>query len=625
MGCEGKNRIILIYSTHFKLNKVQISYFSDNESYWLYFGRDYLKFKEYEFYFKDKFELIEISEKLDRISDRIRDDFNHYIDDVNRNNNDIFEWWFTPLSSRNIYLSEVFQNVCYLELVKEVCSNYPGKKIVIVVESYSTGVLIEKWADDENISVISISRPYRGKFYFLWQAFAEIGKSILKAFINFTFAKISKISFKSNSKKNKNISSFLDGKTALIDLFVYESNFAEDGSFNDRYFPGLESYLKKNGYNVIYHPTLTETKLNKLNLYKKIRANDRFFIIKEDYLTIFDYLMSLNMAVKAVTFNEKLPYFRDIDISFADSCDNKWVCFDGIFKSILVYYLFLRLGDVSRGKIERIICWHENQLQDKALCLAVNNVSQVIKIIGVQHFIHFSNYLGLYPLDSEYESGLLPDIILTTGVRESIKVRKYLTHVPVKTSLALRYSYLFRIHNQNMPIPGSILLLLPGDKNDAFEILINVCDILDGLNGVLNVYLKSHPDHGKKIILAFLDILNAKGMSGKFEFKEEKNEVLLKSAAVVISTASSSIVEAAVLGIPTILLAKYSALNLNPFEYSDLSFVSICYDSDEFRKSLNKYLRLSTKEREKLLIFGEDMKKKFFNPEDAEEMSYFII
>lgn len=619
MGCEGKNRIILIYSTHFKLNKVQISSFSDNESYWLYFGRDYLKFKEYESHFRDKFELIEISEKLDRISDRIRDDFNHYIDDANRNNNDIFEWWFTPLSSRNIYLSEVFQNVCYLELVKDICSEYPVKDLVIVVESYSTGKIIEKWAEDENISVKSISNPYRGKFYFLCQGFAEIGKSTFKAFINFTFAKVSNISFKSNSKKNKKINSFLEGKTALIDLFVYESNFGGNGSFNDRYFPGLESYLKENSYNVIYHPTLTETKLNKLNLYKKIRDNERFFIIKEDYLHISDYLKSLKMAVKAVTFNEKLPYFRDIDLSFADSCENKWIYFDGIFKSILVYYLFLRLGKVTEDKIERIISWHENQLQDKALCLAVHNSFQGTKIIGVQHFIHFSNYLSLYPLDSE--ASLLPDIILTTGPMESDKILDYITLLPVYDSAALRYMHVFESDELLLNKNRDILLILPYNKNEAIELIERVFSVLSSIDLGVNIILKCHPDYDVKDITGYLGNNN---YGANFFFTDKNIHDLVTDVNVAISVASSSAVESVGLGLPTILFSKFSTLNLNPFDKISSPLISICYDAESLLVLINYYLKVSFKERENLTVKAKKIKTKFFTPKSKYSMECFL-
>lgn len=619
MGSVGKNKIALISVNNFKNNNFSIGSFKNSGGYWLYFGKDYLKFKNVELFLKDKFELIEISERLDKISDEIRDDYNNYIDDINRKNKDKFEWWFTPLSSRNIYISDVFQNICYLELVKDVCKEYCDNDLLIFVESYSTGMNIKKWAEnEEDILIKLISRPYRGEFYCLFQAFFEIGKTIFKAFINYAFAKISKIC--SKNKGNK-LDSFLEGKTALIDLFVYESNFGEGGSFSDRYFPGLETYLKKNNYNIIYHPSLAETKLNKSALYKKMRGNERFFIIGEDYLHISDYIKSLKLAVKAVTFSGNIPHFNGFDISFADKCENKWKCFDGIFKSILTYYKFLRLKSFIGNDTERIISWHENQLMDKALSMAVHEYFRNTEIIGVHHFIHYSNYLSLYPLDSEAESSMIPDVILTTGPFESDKLRKYLSLVPVTESAALRYLHLFNNDFNRIELSRDILVLLPYDRKDALEILMRIGEIVEELDLSSKVIVKCHPDYGKEILdPVFAD----KRYFGKIKFTDNKIEELIQSVAIVVSNASGSLVEAAVSGIPMILLAKFNALNLNPFNTNKYPNITVCYDQNSLKDSINKYLKYSFEEDKRSCEVGNNLMALFFTPESDEKMEIFV-
>ncbi|MDD4126411.1 MAG: hypothetical protein PHV39_01830 [Methanomicrobium sp.] len=614
----SSENIVLLFSEFSGNEKKILGELSGKPGKWIYFGKNYINFKKIESALGDSLKAIEFSKELNDISDSLRDDYQNYINKTNRLNKDSFEWWFTPLSSRNIYISEVFQNICYLQLLKDLYEKNQENIVLIVVESYSLGRIIEKWAEENRIALKPVLRPYQGIAKVLVNSTLSLGKIVFKAGLNYSFAKI--LALKYGEKKID--SAFLNKrKTALIDLFVYESNFGEDGSFSDRFFPGLEEYLINNGFNVIYHPTLAETKLNKYGLYKKMRRNNRYFIIAEDFLHVSDYLISLIIAVKSVRFSGEIPIFKEYDLSFADKCENKWNYFDGIFKSILIYRLFLRLGSDIGNDVERVIAWHENQLQDKALCLAVHKSFKGTKIIGVQHFIHYSNYLSLYPLDSESESLLLPDTILTTGTFESEKLRKYLNAVPVYESAALRYSHLYNSRERRTIDEKEILVLLPYDKKDAYEILVKVADIIPFIDMSAKIIVKCHPDYNEDI---FESILKNRNISEKIIFSDKNIGLLLHSAAVVISSASGSLIEAVVSGIPTILIGKSNSLSLNPMGSVSCSFMKISYESGELLKSLNMFLHLTEFEKNKFADIGNSMRSNFFTAVYDDKMKVFI-
>ena len=117
---SGIKNIIILYSDLDGNERLISKFVHINNGNWVYFGKNYINFKKIESFFGSKFEYIEISELLDKVSGLYRDDYNMYIDQLNRLNKDKFEWWFTPLSSRNIYLNDVFQNICYWNVVEEV-------------------------------------------------------------------------------------------------------------------------------------------------------------------------------------------------------------------------------------------------------------------------------------------------------------------------------------------------------------------------------------------------------------------------------------------------------------------------------------------------------------------------
>ena len=382
-------KITILFSDG-KSNENKLSkYFSDENIRWTYLGPNYINFKRIDSYLSDHFKYIEISEKLDKISDKIRDQYQHYVDDLNNANKDTFEWWFTPISSRNPSMSGVFQNLCFLELIKEILSeNSLSDTLVIVAENFSIGHAIEANADGLGVEVITLGKNKRSLPNRIALGIWWTGKCLFKAGLNYGYAKLSAI--RANKKPAQRYSE-ISGKTCMIDVFVYEKNFADDGEFADRYFPGLEQFLINNGYNVIYYPTFTETKLNKYNLYCKARANDRVFLIEQDFLKITDYFKSFKYALKSTKFRVNAPLFSEFDVAKIDDGDFKWDCFENIFKSYLQYYAFLRMSTTLGGRFERIISWHENQLQDKALCKVVHDTFKGCKILWSQAYIYYLN------------------------------------------------------------------------------------------------------------------------------------------------------------------------------------------------------------------------------------------
>ena len=184
-----KHKIILLFSDG-KSNETKLSkYFTEGNIRWTYLGPNYINFKRIDSNLSDHFKYIEISEKLDKISDMIRDQYQQYVDDLNNANKDTFEWWFTPISSRNVYNSGVFQNLCYLELIKEILSDISdADKLLIVAEKYSIGHAIEANADVLGIELITIGKNTRSFPSRITSGIWWTGKCLLKAGLNYGYA-----------------------------------------------------------------------------------------------------------------------------------------------------------------------------------------------------------------------------------------------------------------------------------------------------------------------------------------------------------------------------------------------------------------------------------------------------
>ncbi len=586
-------KIVLLYSDEKNNEKKLSRYFSDENICWTYFGPNYLNFKRIETHIGNHFKYIEISKKLDDVSNKIRDDYQHYIDNLNIANKDIFEWWFTPISSRNPDMSGVFQNLCFLELIKEILSEIsPIDKLIVVAENYTIGHAIEANVDALDIEIITLGKKKRSLPSRITSGIWWIGKCLFKAGLNLAYAKYSAI--RTDNKPVKRYAR-ISGKTCMIDVFVYEKNFSYDGGFKDRFFPNLESFLKDNGYNVVYYPTFTETKLNKYSLYNKARTNDRVFLIEQDFLHIRDYFRAVKSTLKSVKFNVNGPLFNGLNISKIDEGDFKWDRFENIFKAYLQYYAFVRMSETLGDKIERIISWHENQLQDKALCKAVHENFNGCKIVGSHAYIHYSNYLNLYPLDSETIMDHTPDVILSLGEIDAQKIKKQLSKTECYSSASFRYLKLFTRSNCNPQVKENndknVLVLFPYFIGDTIYLLKKIIEIDSVYGNKCNFILKCHPDYDANTLKSIIDFGS---ITANIQFTENDIYSIYSSACInaVISMSSSIIVESASLGIPTIVMFNPNSLTYDPFEGESWINVIKCYTNSDLISALDKFFAI---------------------------------
>lgn len=596
-----QQKIIILYSDG-KSNEKKLSrYFSDENLCWTYLGPNYINFKRIDSYLREHFRYIEISERLDKISNTIRDKYQQYVDDLNTANKDIFEWWFTPISSRNPSMSGVFQNICYLELIKEILSETSkGKKLVIVAENYSIGHAIEANADALGVEVITIGKNKRSLTCRIASGIWWTGKCLFKAGLNYGYAQLSAIRAE---KKPAQRYSGISGKTCMIDVFVYEKNFADNGGFTDRYFPGLEQFLIKNGYNVVYYPTFTETKLNKYNLYCKARANDHVFLIEQDFLTIKDYFKSFRHALKSTTFCVNAPPFRGFDVAKIDDGDFKWDCFETIFKAYLQYYAFLRMSVSLGDKFERIISWHENQLQDKALCKAVHTKFNGCKIVGSHAYVHINNELNVYPLKSELILGYDPNYFVSTGINESSKMSRYIDPKLCFIGTAFRSVSLFDTvslfqNKSNKNLNGNILILLTYNIQDSIELMMKLGRQIPNIEDKIHIIVRCHPDYDKTVITPYIE--NETWVK-RITYSTSDLVDDFWNAKFVITLGTGAAIESCSLGIPTIIVAKSGTFTQNPFDQSTLNQISnakICYNYSELYESIQRHINKSLGNKE---------------------------
>ena len=584
---------------------------------WLYLGKDFFKKRHIEQELGKQFKHINIARLHEEVANDLRHEYVTWIDDLNRSYGADLEWWFTSISSRNVYGSDIFQFCCYLVMLEKLYTDPIRRPHLVFVESVGLYRVIQKWADGKNINVELYNT--QEKFNFLTKKllfFFRWGNFITTTSLRWIAAFMTRIYYK-RMKLGIN-------PTMIIDTFLHDYCLSDNGDFKDRYFPHLHEYLFNKGYQVLVHPVVVGFKYNYFSIYKKMRKSNTHFILREDFLYFSDYVSAIKFPLKVLRQKVEASTFRDFELQ--DILDEeKWTqSITSGMDAVLTYRLFLRLGQ-SELQPEQIINWYENQVIDKALIAGARKAFPQTKIIGAQMFIHSPNFISLFPSQSEVDAKIVPDILLETSQHQCEVVQSFTKDIPCYPAGALRYSHIFNDQNKKIQISDektmSILVLLPFNLNEAVELLETLKEGIQQIRNDIRIFVKGHPDYdSKELIYTF----GEHNWPNRFEIFHGNLSEALEMASMVVSSNSSSMVEAAAKGIPVIFLGRETALNFNILSNLNLEIVTECYSTSELITAIEKYINILQFDNIKYKRIGIKVRDMYFEPVNEDTLLPFI-
>ena len=583
----------------------------------LYLGIDFFKRQRLERELGAGFIRMDISALHDRVAREIRSDHIKWIDQLNRRYGQDVEWWFTRTASRNSYFSNLFQYSCYLETLERIWNDADAKPELIFVESLGLATAIRDWAARRGIATQVIPANTE-KYYLLSNYFTSLirfGYFICILILRQIAAYISKKKFGGKAVPH--------GKLAIVDTFVHDISLDDHGVFHDIYLPYLYEYLEKNGFQVLIHPVLFGFSFNYFSIYKRMRQSGTFFIIPEDYLHLSDYLSLLGYPFR--TWRRKITAepFRNFDLSGIINEDEvKGLGDSSSLLAGLIYRLFFRLGRTGM-RPQRVISWYENQVIDKALMAAARQAFPQTRLVGAQICLYAYNLLFPFPVQSEVEAGIVPHLLLGMSEHLCKFAQTFTQDLPCRPAAALRYAYIFGERQKVMAAKrgSTVLVLLPHDLPEAAELLEILLMGLNRLQEDARVLIKCHPNYTPR------DLKRAVGeqhWSERFEIYQGILADAIRGAAVVISSTSGTIVEAAALGIPVIFVGRQNALNNNVLEGVETELIMECFTEKELMAAINKCFNLNIQAVEQYKALGERIIKLFFLPVTDDTMRPFL-
>lgn len=572
-------RYTLVHSRDLRLCPTSIG----GDLLWAYLGRDLSRQEKWQTALGVKAQ-IPLSSLIEKKAWSLRRPYAEWIGEMGERYGSSMLWWTTDLAEKNTATSDLFLLLCYLEIVlNEFVATGP---VLLVIEDWSLYCTLVNILRHQKIlfSQISAILPLvaRGVLAEWFRFLGRWGVKFPLLLWNFIVAR--------RSRKGGEAQIQLGPPTVLIHTCIDDACLQEDGSFKDRYFPRLPEWLRARGYQVVTIVWPYNIKKSLTSAYHWFRNANDLYLIPEDFLRLRDYFGAAITVLRQLGVPSGTQPFKSRDIS--------WLLWRERIRqaSAVGKIRFLLYGQVIKHLREHKLCLDsyvdtfENMWTEKPAAKAVHDHYPHARVIGFQHATinpFMLKYLTT-PQEIARAANVFPDHIFCNGrVFFDVLLRNGVPRSMLRDGPALRYLYLWEktVTRRQSEI---ILVVLPLNELVAVNLLGKILSALQGIPQ--QKILKCHPMIDRKAIMHTIGISE---LPEGFDWAEGEINIWLGKAFCVVGAATAAIFEAAIFGVPVVVVGNEGELPFNPLAWweKDCPEFSMVYSESEIRQRVSRFVK----------------------------------
>lgn len=540
----------------------------------------------------------------------IRKPFINTIESISNQHAKSIDWWVSSPASRNTSASPLFHYCCCLALLQKLIRS--NEHIAeIITDSRSFKKIIEGYLAGQGIAAkVTLARL----------SMKQILKEILRPVYTLFGVPLRHLILSLMAKITQHLKKPLpSGQLTLIDTVVMHGYIEKD-----RNYPGLLDALSlKERECVWFVPLLYGFRpWHFMSVIKQLRRSKRNFILKEDYLNFKDFLFAWGYVLRIRALKTKPCLFQGVDISRLVQEEMK--SFNGLgasYTALLNYRFAAKLKDAG-VKLRLVIDWFENQNIDRGWNAAFRRYFPKVETIGYQGFIVSPHYLCMYPTKEEKNNKVIPHKVAVIGRELAQSVRRFCSDLDVCIAPAFRFQHVWR-KRKYLPAENvfTILVALPIEINEAVYILKRLDSVIkNDIN--IRLCIKPHPATSEAQIQAAYGI--ALPAQSKF-VSEDFKDCVEKSNLLIVSSASSTCMEALAKGIPVMIFGSRHGLIHNPIPESAIGDIwQSCNSPAEIKRAIQFYRSRSPEKMAEHEEVGKKIRPKYFEPVTRKGVRKFL-
>ncbi len=586
---------------------------------WFYAGRNMNRYSKFKHQFGTSLAHHSFNEYPDFVNEQ-RKRFIIWTDEVHRLYGDRLEHWFSDRFSSYPYVSDLYFHCLCIAWFQHMLQTFPDDDIILIAESSAMLSVAHTIASSlgGNIVIRRIG-TYRAKIYFVFLVLVNLHQFGVLPYLMLRF-----ILARSIPARDRTVG--LKKTSVILDTYLFDNSFDRAGHFNNRYFTELYDLLVDRHIPTAFFPILHRVSIRMfLSLIRHIRNSKHTFLLMEDYVMIPDYLRAFKEALTCRSKEKHVPPFSDIGVqSLVNELIALKIFSASCYFAHVVQKLPKRLRENSISP-DVYIQWNENSTFNKALNHGFHHELPHVVIVGGKPFIPPLNHLNLFCTSAERSFGFSPDRIVTCG---STLMAEYSRYDPLGTyevGASFRYDYLWKLHDQTshefmMP---TVTVLLPYDLHVSRYILsLSAASLNNLMEKGCRVIIKGHPANKQKELA---DLISISGLTGSTVLTSENTvSDILPNTSAVISSSSSSSIEAMCLGIPVVLIGLPIGLDLNMHDFMPSALWKMACSEEEVNMCLNDWALHHPLSLAKRREIGRTILADFFEPVTDSSMRVYL-
>jgi hypothetical protein len=503
--------------------------------------------------------------RLDELALERRDAFNAMIAKLSKGRERDIDWWVTWTATRNTHVSKLFAQLVQLSLVEEL--ERGGAQLEILTDNGAFARVLNK----ANSRIVHRRPHVRGWKTTLHNIFSSLRNSVAAHVA-------ARLTGREETVPRK---PFL-----IVEEGINETSFAGSDKI-DHYYPALAGQLSPADVETLYTMPVFYRVKSYWKVFALIRASKTPFLVREDYLSLSDYVFAFGHWFRARRFLGNDELFAGFPIGELIDADLREGRFTNAVLQALLSYRFWRNARGRGLQVAKLLDWYEGHDRDHATAAAINWHALSIRHVAYRHMTG-PQYLGAIPAQHEVDAGVVPRHFAIVGRRAAAELEENVRGLDVYSVPSLRFARLGEVSRQSRSGPLRLLVLLGLEESflRSVSAMLTPAFTAPELRDVIWM-LRPHPLSPPSIIERAFPGLPSHARFSTGDFRSD-----LAQADIVLGIATNALIEALVTGVPVITLASGNTPIENPIPlWIDPRLSRMCYEVCELAPLISAMAR----------------------------------